>query len=352
MNPQDFLKRMLEIYSPSGQEAGLANFLFDQMKKMGFNAKIDEVGNVIGRIGEDEPTLLLCGHMDTVPGELPVQIINGELTGRGACDAKSPLAALILAAANFVDKKIKGNILVVGTVQEEGTSIGIKNIIDKGLRANYSIFGEPCNTNFIVVGYKGSLCIELEIKTEPGHPANPTVRNANEELISVWLKIKDELEKYQSSSKYNTVNLSLGRLNGTDNQSSAEVRVRIPPKMSCNTTYEIINHVTQEYCETNTDVACSTRITDATEPYESEKKSPLIEALTNSIKQVTGEEARLIKKTGTGDMNIYGNSIKTSAVTYGPGDPRLDHTNYEKISIKQFLDTIKILEKTIEKLVL
>ncbi|MGQ9721995.1 MAG: M20/M25/M40 family metallo-hydrolase [Candidatus Jordarchaeum sp.] len=352
MEPQDFLKRMLEIYSPSGQEAELANFLLNQMNKMGFNAEIDEVGNVIGRIGEGEPILLLCGHMDTVPGELPVQIIKGELTGRGACDAKSPLAVLILAASKFVNKKIRGTILVVGAVQEEGTSIGVKNIIDKGLKADYAIFGEPCNTNFIVIGYKGSLSIELEIKTEPGHPANPTVRNASEELISIWLKIKEELGKYQSNSKYHTVDLSIGRLNGTDSQSATEIRVRIPPKMSCNTTYKIIYHVVQEYCKSTPDVECSTRVIDATEPYESEKKSLLIDALMDSIKEITGKDARLIKKTGTGDMNIYGNSIKTLAVTYGPGDPRLDHTNHEKISIKQFLDTAKILEKTIEKLMM
>jgi LysW-gamma-L-lysine carboxypeptidase len=352
MDPQDFLKGMLEIYSPSGQEAKLANFLQTQMNNMGFDAEIDEVGNVIGRIGEGEPILLLSGHMDTVTQELPVQVINGELTGRGAVDAKSSLAALILAASNFADKKIRGSILVVGTVQEEGTSSGIKNIVNKGLKAGYSIFGEPSNTNFIVVGYKGSLDIGVEVRTKPGHPANPTVRNANEELISIWLSIKDELGKYQSKSSYNSVSVSLGRLDGGDNQSMAEIRVRIPFKMSCSDTYEIINRVIQEYCEKTTDVVCTTRLIDTTEPYEAEKKSPLIEALGNSIKQITGEEARLIKKTGTGDMNIYGNGIKTSAVTYGPGDPRLDHTDHERISIKQFLDTIKILTSTIEKLVL
>ncbi|WXG40163.1 MAG: M20/M25/M40 family metallo-hydrolase [Candidatus Freyarchaeum deiterrae] len=352
MDPQDFLKRMLEIYSPSGQEAELAKFLQTQMNTMGFETEIDEVGNVIGRIGKGEPTLLLSGHMDTVTKELPVQVIDSELTGRGAVDAKSSLAALILAASIFVDQKISGSILVVGTVQEEGTSSGIKNIVDKGLKADYSIFGEPCNTNFIVVGYKGSLEIELEVRTKPGHPANPTVRNANEELISIWLRIKDELGKYQSKSNYDSVNVSLGRLNGRDNQSVAEIRVRIPFKMSCSDTYEMINRVVQDYCEKNTDIVCTTRLIDTTEPYEAEKKSPLIEALRNSIKQITGEDARLIKKTGTGDMNIYGNSIKTSAVTYGPGDPRLDHTDHERISIKQFLDTIKILTRTIEKLVL
>ncbi|MEM2144183.1 MAG: M20/M25/M40 family metallo-hydrolase [Candidatus Jordarchaeaceae archaeon] len=350
MDPQNFLKRMLEIYSPSGQEAELANFLQNQMNNMGFNTEIDEVGNIIGKIGEGKPTILLCGHMDTIPGELPVKVINGELTGRGAVDAKSSLAALILAASNFVDKKIKGSIIVVGTVQEEGTSIGIKNIVKKGLKAEYSIFGEPCNTNFIVIGYKGSLEIELEVKTNPGHPANPMVRNANEELISIWLKIKDVLKKYQSKSDYDSVSVSLGLLKGRDTQSSAEIRVRVPIKMSCNDTFEIINHAVKEYCETYTDVTCTTRLIDKTEPYESEKRSPLIEALRNSIKQITGNEARLIRKTGTGDMNIYGSSIKTYAVTYGPGDPRLDHTEHEKISIKQFLDTIKILNGTIEKL--
>jgi LysW-gamma-L-lysine carboxypeptidase len=250
-----------------------------------------------------------------------------------------------------VDKRIKGSIIVVGTVQEEGNSSGIKNIVKRGLKAEYSIFGEPCNTNFIVIGYKGSLEVELEVKTKPGHPANPLVRNANEELISIWLKIKDELRKYQSKSDYDSISVSLGLLNGKDTRSSAEIRVRIPIKMSCDDTFEIINNTVKKYCETNTGVTCTTRLIDKTEPYESEKRSPLIEALRNSIKQITGKEARLIRKTGTGDMNIYGNSIKTSAVTYGPGDPRLDHTEYEKISIKQFLDTIKILRVTIEKLV-
>ena len=351
MNPKNFLRRMLEIYSPSGQENELANFLLNQMSTMGFEAEIDEVGNVIGRIGEGKPTLLLCGHMDTVPGKLPVKEGNGELSGRGAVDAKAPLAALILAAAGFTGKKIRGKILAVGTVQEESTSIGIRKIVEKGLRADYSIFGEPSNTKFIVVGYKGSLSVELEIRTEPGHPANPTVRNANEELITLWQRIKGELGKHQTKSKYNSVSVSLGRLSGTDNQSSAEIRVRIPPKTNCSKTYEMIKKVIQEYHETNPDVECSTKLIDATEPYESEKRSPLIEALRSSIKQVTGEDARLIKKTGTGDMNIYGNSVKTSAVTYGPGDPRLDHTDHEKISIKQLLDTIEILKKTIEKLV-
>ena len=64
------LTNLLGIYSPSGKEQDIANFLALEMKKMGFQVGIDAIGNVIGVVGEGEPTIFLCGHMDTVAGHL------------------------------------------------------------------------------------------------------------------------------------------------------------------------------------------------------------------------------------------------------------------------------------------
>jgi len=83
------------------------------MKKLGFHVHRDEVGNVIGEIGEGSPVVLLCGHMDTVEGEIPVRVEDGQLYGRGSVDAKGPLAAMIMAASNFTDGGFPGKILVV-----------------------------------------------------------------------------------------------------------------------------------------------------------------------------------------------------------------------------------------------
>ena len=70
----ELLLRMVEIYSPSGREERLADFLCEEMKELGFDVERDAVGNVIGRYGAGRPRVLLCGHMDTVPGVIPVKV--------------------------------------------------------------------------------------------------------------------------------------------------------------------------------------------------------------------------------------------------------------------------------------
>ena len=95
----ELLRRMLEIYSPSGEEEELASFIKETMVKLGFEPVwMDKAGNVYGAVGTGSPVILLCGHMDTVPGKTPVKMGDGRLYGRGAVDAKSSLAAMISAA--------------------------------------------------------------------------------------------------------------------------------------------------------------------------------------------------------------------------------------------------------------
>src|SRR4030042_2223332 len=108
-----FLTNLLGIYSPSGKEGDAANFLESEMKKMGFEVGKDAIGNVIGVVGEGEPVILLCGHMDTVAGHTPLRIEEGKIYARGAVDAKGPLAAMIMAATEVVkEPAFKGKILV------------------------------------------------------------------------------------------------------------------------------------------------------------------------------------------------------------------------------------------------
>ena len=73
-----FLTNLLGIYSPSGKEEDATNFLAYEMKRMGFEVGKDAIGNVFGGIGEGEPVILLCGHMDTVAGHLPLRIEEGK----------------------------------------------------------------------------------------------------------------------------------------------------------------------------------------------------------------------------------------------------------------------------------
>ena len=104
------LTNLLGIYSPSGKEEVISEFLVEEMTTLGFKVRKDAIGNVIGEIGDGEPTILLCGHMDTVAGHIPLRVEKGKIYARGAVDAKGPLAAMITAAAEVTqDPEFQAN---------------------------------------------------------------------------------------------------------------------------------------------------------------------------------------------------------------------------------------------------
>ena len=89
---------------------------------------------------------------------------------------------------------------------------------------------------------------------------------------------------------------------------------------------------------------------DSTEPYVAQKNSVLVRAFTRAIWERKKERVMLINKTGTGDMNILGRAMSIPVVTYGPGDPHLDHTPDERIVLQDYLDSIEVLVEAVRKL--
>ncbi|HEV2662837.1 MAG TPA: acetylornithine/succinylornithine family transaminase, partial [Ktedonobacteraceae bacterium] len=117
------LYNMLRIPSYSGEEGALARFLVAQAQQMGLHAYVDEVGNFVASSHEklDAQPLVLLGHMDTVRGDIPVRVEEGLLYGRGAVDAKGPLAAFICATAR-VRASLQRPVVIVGAVEEEAAT--------------------------------------------------------------------------------------------------------------------------------------------------------------------------------------------------------------------------------------
>src|SRR5207244_1821854 len=85
------------------REGEAVEWLVARMSERGFRASVDDAGNAVGEIGAGPKEVVLFGHIDTVPGEIPVRIEGDELIGRGAVDAKGPLAAFVAAATKVVD---------------------------------------------------------------------------------------------------------------------------------------------------------------------------------------------------------------------------------------------------------
>ena len=100
MSDFDTLIGLVKHYSPSGQEQGAVEWLVERMQALGFDeAFADDAGNAVGMMGNGPKQVVLLGHIDTVPGEIPVHMDDNILYGRGSVDAKGPLACFVDAVA-------------------------------------------------------------------------------------------------------------------------------------------------------------------------------------------------------------------------------------------------------------
>lgn len=346
------LEKALRLYTPSLSETPMAEFLADKCDDLGFrDITIDDVGNMIAKKGSGSPKVLLCGHMDVVPGKVKVRREGDSLYGRGASDAKAPLMAMLFAAAAIPENS--GTIIFVGAVDEEGNATGIKNLVQKKLDVDYAIFGEPSGIKQITIAYKGRLAITLRVSvSDCAHASAPWLaKNAIEETMIFAKILKEELEAGQEEkTKGMLLTSTLTKMSGgashniTPKECVSTFDIRIPVDMNCKSVEQKISSIVKETAKKR-DVEAFYSILDETEPFEAPHNSPIVNSLTLAVIDVEKTRPKLIRKTGTGDMNILGNQWSIPVVTYGPGDPHEAHTIDEKVSIEEYLKGIEILKR-------
>ena len=351
------LEKALRLYTPSLGEKPLADFLADKCDDLSFDdIRIDDVGNLIASKGSGLPRILLCGHMDTVPGKIKVRKEGDWLYGRGASDAKAPLMAMLFAAASIQNNS--GTVIFVGAVDEEGNATGIKNLVKSKLDIDYAVFGEPSGIKQVTIAYKGRIAINLKINVgNSSHASAPWLsKNAIEESLIFTTELKKILESGQENKKKGmlltaTVTEIKGGTshNVTPKECDVIMDIRIPVDMNCKMIEEKISTLVQEISKKRK-VEAFHSILDETEPFEAPHNSPLVRAFTLGVMDVEHSRPTLIRKTGTGDMNVIGNQLNIPVVTYGPGDPHASHTIDEKVSIDEYLRGIEVLKKTLQHL--
>jgi len=347
MKKVSFLEELVSIPSPSGEEDAVAEYLVGQMTALGFQAHRDEAGNAVGTLGdpEAERTVVLLGHMDTVPGLIPVRQVEGRLYGRGAVDAKGPLAAFVLAAARVAPRLSGTRLLVIGAVEEEAHGRGARHLARTMPPPYCAVIGEPSAWEGVTLGYKGMLSVDYRLTQPGGHSAGEG-RGPAEKAVTFWNRLMTHAQERNGgrSGRFHTLDPALREFStfsdGLNDGVSMNIVTRLPPGLEASD----LKQKMQMWCN-----GARLKFYPSDPPFQSEKNTPLVRAMLRAIR-AEGGRPRFKLKTGTSDMNIVGPAWDCPIVAYGPGDSSLDHTPNEHIEIKEFLRGIDVLARALETL--
>ncbi len=189
-------QELLRRPSVTPEDGGCQDLIAQRLATLGFRIEpmpFNEVTNLWARRGDQAPLFCSAGHTDVVPpgpredwdsDPFVPEIRNGRLYGRGACDMKGEIAAMVTAAEDFVRDHPHhvGSIAFLITSDEEGPSVdGTARVVEtleaRGEKINWCLVGEPSSHerlgDTLKNGRRGSLSGFLKVIGKQGHVAYP-----------------------------------------------------------------------------------------------------------------------------------------------------------------------------------
>ncbi|GJM05831.1 MAG: succinyl-diaminopimelate desuccinylase [marine bacterium B5-7] len=257
-------EQLINRQSVTPEDAGCQKLIAERLEKLGFKAthlRFEDVDNLWITHGDTGPLFAFAGHTDVVPtgpledwntNPFKSEIIDGMLYGRGAADMKGGIAAMIVAAEQFVEKKPNHNgiIAFLITSDEEGPSInGTRKVIeylnDKNITIDWCIVGEPSSDkqlgDVIRIGRRGSLNGILTINGIQGHVAYPDIADNPIHKSSGFLAEITEVEWDQGNNSFPPTTFQISNLNagtGADNVIPGSMNLLFNFRYSTETTQE------------------------------------------------------------------------------------------------------------------
>jgi LysW-gamma-L-lysine carboxypeptidase len=341
------LRDLVDTPSVSGDEHAAVLLLVQRMTQLGYRARIDEAGNAVGVLGSDDPDateILLLGHIDTVPGRIPVRTEGGELWGRGSVDAKGPLCAFTMAAAS-AQWPAGTRVVVIGATGEETPASPGAAYVRDHYRPAACIIGEPSGWDRFAIGYKGRLLVHAEFSQDCGHTAGP-VGSVAERAVSWHRRVVAHIQEWNLGREgvFDTIQPNLQRFNtasdGLADSARLTLGLRLPTWFGPTHAEEAIRAI-----------APRERLVfeGHAHAHRGPRTGPLPAALSAAIGDLGGRPTATVKS-GTSDMNTVAHAFACPIVAYGPGDSTLDHTPHERIELPEYLRAIDVLRSAIPEL--
>ena len=332
--------------NPHTGEKRVADFLASVAARAGLEVEFQKVlpgrSNVIARLlprNKVRQTILLAPHLDTV-GADDSQFVprrkNGRLYGRGACDTKGSVAAMLTALCELADANSRPNeteIVFAGLIDEENAQAGSRALTAGGFKADLAIVGEPTRLQ-VVTAHKGSLWLQLETRGKAAHGATPQLgQNAIHEMA----RIVEVLEtgyaarlRKQRHPLLGTGTVSVGMISGGTQPNIVPDR--------CAITIDRRTLPGETEAGVRREISAGLREKKLSAKISSTKLAPCLPLETNPRLPLVRQLLRSIGQARPAGVDFFCDAAVLSAggipsVVFGPGDIAQAHTADEWISL-------------------
>jgi acetylornithine deacetylase/succinyl-diaminopimelate desuccinylase-like protein len=329
-------------------EQRVVDFLTATLAKAGldidFQKALPNRSNILARLvpkNKIKHTVLLAPHLDTVNAEdtrfIP-QRNNGRLYGRGACDTKGSVAAIVTALCELAESKsrpVETQIVFAGLVDEEYVQSGSRALAASGFKADLAIIGEPTKLQ-LVTAHKGSLWLQLETRGKAAHGATPHLgKNAVHEMARVVDFLESDYAAQLRRQKHpllGTATVNVGTISGG-------TQPNIVPA-SCVISVDRRTLPGETESSVRREISARLRARKLSAKVSNTKLAPAPAMETSSKLPLVQQFCRIIGQKRPAGVDYFCDAAVLSAggipsVVFGPGDISQAHTADEWISLAE-----------------
>jgi succinyl-diaminopimelate desuccinylase len=333
---------------PNAGEKRVADFLATVAARAGLEIEFQKVltgrSNIIARLrpkNKIKQTILLAPHLDTVGADgtrfIP-QRKNGRLHGRGACDTKGSVAAMLSSLcelANSKSRPLETEIIFAGLIDEEHAQAGSRALAASGFKADLAIVGEPTKLQ-VVTAHKGSLWLELETRGKAAHGATPQFGKS---AIHEIARIVDVLETDYAAQLRKRKHPLLGAATVNVGTISGGTQPNIVPDF-CKISIDRRTLPGETDADVRREITALLHARKLSANISSAKLAPAVPLETNAKLPLVRNFLRSLGQTKPLGVDFFCDAAILSAggissIVFGPGDIAQAHTADEWISLSE-----------------
>ena len=366
------LKKIISIQTVNQNEAELADYIASLFQPyVGDNVKVEKVSYAPGRdnlvvtIGNGGKVLGYSGHMDVVdPGDLdawdsdpfdPV-VMDDKLYGRGACDMKSGLSALVVALLEMLEKgeKLPGTIKLLATVGEETGNYGAGELTKQGFADDLDglVIAEPRDDlKTITYACKGVIDYHVTSVGKAAHSSRPEMGiNAIDNLFEFAKQAKEELAKFDHEDPAlgkltHVISLISGgeQINSVPSEAKLGGNIRTIPEYPNQVVYDKLEKIIDDLNQ-KPGFNLSINYTFPEEPMGGDPDAPLIKLAQKVAQDSLGFTPGVGTSTGANDGQEFTQSKKDfTSIIIGPGS-NTSHMPNEFVNLDAYYNAIKFYQ--------